>query len=187
MKAFNQLILLSILFCSSCTATKNNVGLQYADVMRTETELLKGENNCTIKLFQGIFVENKVYISWTAVSDCDNLCFIIDKSYDNKEYKPVFIKKGMISPKSTALLYCAIDTVVDRSQNKQIFYRLRVIKQSEFSEKFNVNKVKTKKADYPTISVNSKSNSGNYNLFHKETMPGKETHLSTQNLKRNNK
>lgn len=174
------LIAFAILFCS-CAATKNNTKLQYSDVIKPQIDLLEGEHNCTVSLFQGIFVEDKIYISWIASSDYDGFYFIIEKSYDNKTYKPAMIKTGTSSPKEFNLLYCATDTNVAPAKTKQIFYRIRVIKQYEFSEKILVSRDKQKIINAPVIAVSAKTKSGNYSLLNKPKNRTKGDRLAAKN------
>ncbi len=170
-----------LLACCSCATIKNDIKYEFTDVVKPQKDILKGENNCTIKIFQGIYAENKIYISWTASSDYDGLYFIIDKSYDNKTFQPAFIKIGTISPKEFELLYCAVDADVETAKTKQIFYRIRVIKQYEFSDEIFSEKIQ-KNILYPTIAVSVKTKSGTYNLFQSQTKSESGNNSSNNNL-----
>jgi hypothetical protein len=163
---------------NSCSINKNTNKQNYSDVVKPKLDILEGEHNCTINLFQGIFAENKIYISWTASTNYEGLCFLIEKSFDNKTYKPALIKIGTISPKEFDLLYCATDNEVEAAKTKQIFYRIRAIKQYEFSNNLTPS-INSKEAnEYPTICVSAKSKSGKYSLL-------KQTNESDINLTQN--
>ena len=67
------------------------------------------EKNYELSSFVVNCLEGKVYVKWEVVEPSNECIYVVERSFDNKHYQPIFAKQSSKSPENIQLLHCFID------------------------------------------------------------------------------
>jgi len=78
--------------------------------------------------FTARHLEGKTYIMWTVIEPEQHSFFVLERSFDNKTYDPIYTKSGAKSPHNIELLYSYIDST---NLEDTVYYRVSRISNHE--------------------------------------------------------
>jgi outer membrane protein OmpA-like peptidoglycan-associated protein len=78
--------------------------------------------------FTAKHLEGKTYIMWTVIEPEQHSFFVLERSFDNKTYDPIYTKSGAKSPHNIELLYSYVDS---SDLDDTVYYRVSRISNHE--------------------------------------------------------
>lgn len=133
--SFNMLFLIigMIALCSGAIAKNNDTILnRYQNLKTVDSENGKAELFPQLNYFSKEIINNSVRIEWRSEAESKGNYYILEKSYDKINYKPICIKKCEASLTETHSPYCFTD---NDKECARTFYRLIYV--YEINQKLN--------------------------------------------------
>src|ERR1700756_3489260 len=117
-------VLLALFITTACSNVHTARQPLATTTVKPNSDILVGPGECMLQKFEGTSVNNKFYLYWVFKSNSNRFLFEIESSVNGKKFKPCGFKPGVVSPGTSALMLCMVDST---TKNDVVYYRIKAI------------------------------------------------------------